>query len=204
MPAASSDRLMIILQAMFDLSKGTTKPLDYEDMVVRAWELSPKEFGLRKYPQHPDSSDLHKPLYGPLKKKGLVQNADKRFALTAKGVEVMKTLLSGKTADLDKGDRIGRAEKHEVERMLKTEGWKLFVQGQTKDILDTDFFVFVGTTVRAKRGDFEGRLTTTREAIESAVKYGHPDPRVAARLMEMWSYLSSQHAGLIQKVGVQP
>lgn len=202
MPAASFDRLTIILQAMYELSDGTTKPLNYEDMVVRAWELSPKEFALRGYPQHPDSSDLHKPLYGPLKKKGLVQNADKHFALTPKGVEIMKKLLSGKSSEVEQGDRLSRDKKHEVDRMLKTEGWKLFLNGQASDILDTDFLVFVGSTVRTKRGDFEGRITTTREAVESAAKLNYPDQRTASRLSEMWTYLTSQFAGLIKKVGV--
>lgn len=61
-----------ILVAMYQLSNGTNQPLEYEDIVVKSWELFPDEFGLRKYVhKYPDSSDQHKPLYGPLKTKDL-------------------------------------------------------------------------------------------------------------------------------------
>jgi hypothetical protein len=74
-----------ILVAMFQLSDGTNKPLEYEDIVVKSWELFPDEFGLRKYVhKYPDSSDQHKPLYGPLKDKGYVLSGNKKFRLTEK------------------------------------------------------------------------------------------------------------------------
>ena len=52
---------------MYRLAHGHTSALKYEDIVVKAFELYPEEFALRGYSQYPDSSDIHKPLYGPLK-----------------------------------------------------------------------------------------------------------------------------------------
>ena len=51
---------------MYELAGGTTKSLKYEDIVVKAFERFPDEFALRGYPQFPDASDIHKPLYGLL------------------------------------------------------------------------------------------------------------------------------------------
>jgi hypothetical protein len=76
-----------ILIAMLRLSGGTSRPLEYEDIVVQAWRLFPEDFGLRKYVrEHPDASDIHKPLYGPLKGRGYVLSGNKKFKLTEKGV----------------------------------------------------------------------------------------------------------------------
>ena len=41
---------------MLQLSGDAPKPLEYEDIVVKSWELSPEEFSLRKYVhKYPDS-----------------------------------------------------------------------------------------------------------------------------------------------------
>ncbi len=52
-----------LLAVMFDLCKGEPKALQYEDIVVTAFTRYPEDFQLRGYPQYPDSSDIHKPLY---------------------------------------------------------------------------------------------------------------------------------------------
>jgi len=76
----SHERPEKILVAMSRLANGSTKPLKYEDIVVQAFEMFPKDFALRGYPNYPDSSDIHKPLYGILKRRGLVRAAHKTFA----------------------------------------------------------------------------------------------------------------------------
>ena len=57
------ERPQKILLTMLELSGGTTKSLKYEDIVVGAFKKFPDEFALRGYPEYPDSSDIHKPLY---------------------------------------------------------------------------------------------------------------------------------------------
>jgi hypothetical protein len=65
-----------ILAVMFDLSNGKPKALPYEDIVVAAFKRYPEDFQLRGYPQYPDSSDIHKPLY-EMKRAGLIRAANK-------------------------------------------------------------------------------------------------------------------------------
>src|SRR5690242_8659451 len=89
----SKERPQKILVAMFKLSKGKTIPLKYEDIVVKAFEMFPDEFALRGYPKYPYSSDIHKPLYGPLKRQGFIRSANKTFSLTSRGAEVAQRLI---------------------------------------------------------------------------------------------------------------
>ena len=104
MPAdRSRERPEKILVAMLKLSNGTTKPLKYEDIVVKAFELFPDEFSLRGHPEFPDSSDIHKPLYGVLKRGGMVRAANKAFGLTQRGVETARRLVQVAGQTLEQG-----------------------------------------------------------------------------------------------------
>lgn len=194
-----------ILVAMHDLSGGTSKSLKYEDIVVKAFEMFPDDFALRGYPQYPDSSDIHKPLYGPLKRNGFVQSANKTFRLTARGVDAAKQLIRGKDIkdenpqSASTGERIPRDLKQEVDRILGTEAFKLYLNGQTERILDTDFYAFVGCTVRTKPNDFIGRMSITADAVSAARNTGYPNSEGAKVLADSWRYLQSTFKELITR-----
>jgi hypothetical protein len=198
----TTERPEMILVAMHKLSSGTTKPLKYEDIVVRAFEMFPDEFALRGYPQYPDSSDIHKPLYGPLKRDGFIRSANKTFALTARGVEQARALIQRAGEKLDEGrdpDRMTRDVKIEVERMLASEAFKL-VGAERKDrILDTDLYAFLGCTVRTPKNDFVGRLNATADAVKIAAKLKQPNEKVAELLEETWSHLEQKFKSLIDR-----
>src|SRR6266571_8021703 len=107
-----------IILAMYDLAGGTSKPLKYEDIVVRAFKLYPEDFALRGYSQYPDSSDIHKPLYGPLKRSGYVLAGNKQFRLTQKGIERAKELVSTAEKGHSKsGVRLTRDREVELQRI---------------------------------------------------------------------------------------
>lgn len=167
--------------------------LQYEAIVVEAFRLFPDEFALRGYPEYPDSSDVHKPLYGILKRRGLVRAAQKTFALTTKGVETADQLGTGASLnDARSPDRMTRPVKSEVERMLGSAALSLFVAGTPQRILDTDFYNFLGCTVRTPPNDFLGRLATTMDAVRIAAKLGQPSPEQADQLEKTWSFLEKQ------------
>ena len=198
----SRERPEKILVAMFGLSGGTTKPLKYEDIVMKAFEMFPDEFALRGYPQHPDSSDIHKPLYGPLKRDGLIRSANKTFALTAQGVERGRTLMdkAGEAiAEERDATRMTRDVEQEVRRMLSTDAYRIFMENRPERILDTDFFTFVGCTVRTPKNDFLGRLATTRNAVTVAKKLGQPDKASADSLKKTWEYVQMKFEPLIRR-----
>jgi hypothetical protein len=184
-----------ILVAMHRLSKGTTKMLQYEDIVVEAFKMFPDEFALRGHPEYPDSSDVHKPLYGVLKRRGLVRAAHKTFALTTKGVETAERLAAHAGASLDdlrSPDRMTRPVRAEVDRMLASDALRFLSNNAPERILDTDFYNFIGCTVRTPPNDFLGRVTTTSDAVAAAARLGQPSKEAAEQLAATWKFLQQQ------------
>ena len=197
----SKERPEKILVAMYELVSGSTKPLKYEDIVVKVFTMFPEEFSLRGYPQYPDSSDIHKPLYGPLTRRGLVRAAQKSFALTASGVEfVRKALPAAKVGRATReGERLSRDAEAEVARMLQTAALKFFIEGEREKILDTDFYAFLGCTVRTPRNEFLGRLERTEQAIAQAVRLRYPTVDIARQLNSTLSFVKQRYDENIQR-----
>jgi hypothetical protein len=164
------ERNQMILLAMYEVADGTTKLSAYEDIVVRAWRLFPHEFGLRGYVErYPDSSDLHKPLYGPLKRDGYVRVQNKKFGLTEHGLAVAEGLRRPDGPDAHGAGRVRRDQRIEIERLSKKPAVKLVQHEQPDELLDTDLYDFYGVTVRTKPADFAGRVATVDQAIDAAV-----------------------------------
>jgi hypothetical protein len=153
-----------ILAVMFELSRGQSRPLHYEDIVVLAFRKHPQDFQLRGYPEYPDSSDLHKPLYA-MKREGLVRSAsDKSFMLTARGLEVARELVGAAETP---HDRLTKQEENEIKRIIKSPAFGLFQSGEAAKILDTDFYDYLGASVRTPKGDFLGRLAVVDESVRA-------------------------------------
>jgi hypothetical protein len=156
-----------ILLVLYELSGKSHKSIRYEDIVVAAYKKYPDDFHLKGYPEYPESGDLvHKPLYD-YKKKGLVLAGNKMFALTEKGVvatEALAKAISGH--QVVNTERVTRDIEKEVSRISKTTGFNLFVNGEHDSIVDTDFFDYLGTTVRTARNDFLGRLSTVSDVAK--------------------------------------
>ena len=162
-----------ILQAIYEVAGGTTKVCAYEDVVVQAWKMWPEEFGLRGYVHdYPDSSDLHKPLYGPLKREGLVRSSNKKFGLTERGVAAVERLRRGPQVGMRERGRLERDAKAEILRLADRPAIGLLPNPD--QLLDTDLYDFYGVTVRTRPAEFAGRLTTVDAAIDAAVKAKDP------------------------------
>ena len=197
------ERHQMILLAMYNVAGGTTKLSPYEDIVVCAWRLFPQEFGLRGYAdQYPDSSDLHKPLYGPLKRDGYVRVQNKKFGLTDHGLAVAEQMRHpGKTAQRTIG-RVRRDQLIEIERLAKKPAIKLVQEEQADELLDTDLYDFFGVTVRTKPADFAGRVTTVDQAIDAAIAAQDPsiDKAGLAWVALTRDALRTKYAGLIEQL----
>jgi len=150
-----------ILAVIFDLCGGEQKALQYEDIVVAAFKRYPEDFQLRGYPQYPDSSDIHKPLY-EMKSQGLVRSANKTFELTQRGLEVASKLVHARAEDKD---RLTKQEENEINRILNSAAFRLFHESRKESILDTDFYEYLGITVRTSRADCYGRLNNVEHAV---------------------------------------
>jgi hypothetical protein len=201
-PKTGRERPEKILVAMYMLTNGDARMLSYEDIVVKAFELFPDEFALRGYPHFPDASDIHKPLYGPLRRAGLIRRANKNFGLTPKGIEVGRRLvesMNGKQGVRPEPERLTRPTEAEIERMVETPAFKLYTEGRENSILDTDFYAFLGCTVRTDRYGFLGRLNTVRDAIAIANKLKQPNPETARLLKALLAFLSTRFVDILTR-----
>jgi len=160
-----------ILLTLFELSSGTNKKIRFEDIAVKAFNKYKSDFQLRGYPDHPDTGDIvHKPLYSELKKHGYVLSGNKYFSLTPKGIQYAKTLLK-------QDEKLGTTDntyvkytmdqQREIERIRDSAAFKLFYEGKKDEILDIDFYSYLGVSVRTSKFDFLGRLATVEDAIEA-------------------------------------
>jgi len=171
-----------ILAVMFELSKGEEKPLQYEDIVVSSFRRYPEDFQLRGYPQYPDSSDIHKPLYR-MKRDGLVRSAKKSFILTPHGLDVVRKIVEQPSSDQD---RLTKPEESEINRILKSQAFQLFQEGHTARILDTDFYEYLGLSVRTPKGDFLGRVATVAQAVSAHKIKRHDEVSAVLSKLHEW------------------
>ena len=157
-----------ILTVLYKISKGTTKKLRFEDIVVALLKKYPNDFSLRGYPQYPDSEGVMKELYRGknIKNSGSINYSNKIFSLTDHGISYVEKLtnLNKQNVPLT-SNRLSRFAEKEVNRIRSTEGFGLFVLKEFGKITDTDFFSYLGITPRTPKGDFEGRIRTLEEVM---------------------------------------
>lgn len=160
-----TDKILVVL---YELSGGTTKNLHYEDIVVALFKKYPKDFAMRGYPEYPDSEGVNHEFYrGDMKKSGKINYSNKIFSLTDKGLNYVEKLFdSSNHKEPVHVEKLPRFANKEIERIRKTEGFKLFIGGETEKLNDTDFYTYLGVTPRTLKNDFIGRLNTMNDAIK--------------------------------------
>jgi hypothetical protein len=170
-------RVELVLLALYHL--GPEKTHSYEDIVVSAFKHFPNDFAMRGYPEYPDSSDVHVPLYKELKSAGyVVVVPNKRFRLTSAGFERARMRLAeaGGT-DTQAAGRARRATTMELRRLAGTEAARRFAENKMDSVLDTDFHEFFGTSVRTDDREFLGRLNQVKEWIGLGMQDGLPEAK---------------------------
>ncbi len=150
-----------LLVAIYEMSSGKQNTLKYEDIFVRAFKKYPDDFHLRGYREYPDTGDsTQRPLYN-LRKDGFIQVHNKFVILTEKGKTYAKQIMSTKPRFSKKSlEKLSRDIMSEIDRIKNTDAFQLFVTDKKEQIVDTDFFTYLGTTVRTERTDFRARIKT--------------------------------------------
>jgi hypothetical protein len=196
---ALNPRDLRIIEALFALSPDGPRVVNYEDIVVRAWELHPSDFGLRGYAErYPDASDIHKRLYNRLKSQGWVRTAgQKKFALTPSGWEWAEAMFTGRDTSRTSasGTRLGRTTQQEIDHLRHSKAVELYAADLPEQILDTDFYAFYQTSVRAAPQGFEARLTVVDHALAQAEQAGLPD---ASALREVDQFLRRKFESIVK------
>lgn len=190
-------RAQKILIALYKLSKGSKDKMRFEDIAVTVYRLFKADFQLKGYPEYPDTGDIvHKPLYSDLKKNGYVLSGDKYFSLTSKGLEYAKKLIKTEkntsTGELPTDSdyvKLTTTQQKEIERIRDTAAFNLFSSGKKEEIIDIDFYDYLGVTVRSKKMDFLGRLAIVVDAIQATM---NKSPRLFKQLSECHMFLTEK------------
>lgn len=155
-----------IITVLYQMSGGKKTTLKYEDIVVMLFKKYPADFHLKGYPEYPDAAS-HQSFYS-LRKEGLIQIRSKFVALTEKGMTYAKQIIKGTPSLTQKSSRrLSRDITNEIERIKNTDAFQLFANGNKEQIVDSDFFAYLGTTVRTERTDFRARIRTIQDLIET-------------------------------------
>ena len=160
---SNREKLLCVIYEMFSGKKGTLK---YEDISVRAFMRYPNDFQLRGYPEYPDTEHTSKRIYD-LRKEGLIQVHNKFVTLTEKGITYAKQIIKTQSKPQKLHHKLSRDILNEIDRIKNTDAFQLFVTGKQNQIVDTDFFAYLGTTVRTERTDFKARIKTIEDVIET-------------------------------------
>lgn len=194
-----SDRIWKLIEAMYRLMPEEPRMVTYEDIVVKAWEMYPDDFGLRGYSdRYPDASDIHKPLYNVLKSRGWAKTGppgQKKFALTPLGWEGARLRFGQGPRQQAESGRLSRISQQELQHLRSTIAVKYFMSGSTAELLDTDFYDFYRTSVRAKAQEFEGRLASVKSALAEGLAKDAP---AAKELSLVDEFLRERFASLVR------
>lgn len=183
-----------ILLFLYEFGEGGRAKIRYEDIVVGLFKKYPHDFQLKGYIEYPDSGDLiHKPLYN-FKKRGYLNAENKIFSLTGRGVEFAHQLSNKKVTKKDSKDRLSRSTETEVSRIKSLEGFLLFVDRDTKNLSDNDFYNYLGVTVRTPKNSFIGRFETLNATIEELK--GHSKNNLYKNIIRYHKFLVSKYGNI--------
>jgi hypothetical protein len=153
-----------ILLILLKLSKGKRENIKFEDIVVELFKKFPQDFHLKGYQQYPDSGDsIKRPLYS-FRDDGILLVKNMIFCLTDKGLDKAKELKNqiGRKS-IKNNENFDRYIEKEILRIRNLNSFKLFLKEEFNEILDTDFFEYLGISVKTERMDFKSRIKTIKD-----------------------------------------
>lgn len=159
-----------ILLAARELSERDTS-FTAEDLVVRAWQLAPDQFGLQGHPQYPDSNRVLTKIMGgdsPVRKRGLLRKiGEKRYQLTDVGRRAADDVLSEKNGDGRRLAGLTRDFVISLKRMLRSAALSKFSRGAPLTFSDVSGFWNISPRSSARQ--FSDRTREADEAIDIAL-----------------------------------
>lgn len=189
-----------------------------EDLVVQAWRLFPRTFGISGYtddegqPEFPDSNRVFAEIMGskPVRKRGLIRKVgQKRYRLTPSGQEFAELLRNrGSESGGEEGARkasLSREVEGELERLLESRVFEKWRKGKRDAITFHDACLFWRISSRSTAVDLEGRLSDSERIIRKGIQaskredvsfqhggdaYSH---EVFVELLRVHEYLMSAH-----------
>ena len=155
------EKLLIVI---YEMSLEQKSILKYEDLYVTAFEKYPIDFQLRGYPQHLDTELMSKKLYD-LKKNGLIQVQRKFVTITEKGKSLAEQLINAESSPNNEVNKLlTRDVTNQIDRIKNSDAYRS-INDKKDQIVDTDFFNYLGATVRTERTDSGARIKTIMDIV---------------------------------------
>ena len=184
-----------VLIALYRLSDNNGKAISYEDLVVGAYKAYPDDFALRGYPEYPDASDIHKPVYQILKPRGLVRISKKTFHLTESGRHAAEKLIRP-AGTSSPGIRLTRKQTQAIDRYMRSAAVRLVSEGEQDELIDVDCQRFYGFAAWTKPRE----ATALREEFRSVLdSFSTVDAQKAELLRHTDEELYSQFRDLFEE-----
>ncbi|HEY4509565.1 MAG TPA: hypothetical protein VJC15_01085 [Candidatus Paceibacterota bacterium] len=192
-----------IVLTMYELSRKQKQNIGFEDLVVALFHKYPDHFHLKGHPEFPDSESVNNAIYHNLKKKGVVTYGNKVFALTDRGLSVgrsLRDITKGKSVKFS--SRLPKYVDREIGRIKSLEGLRIFLMTEKEKITDTDFYNYLGVTVRTQQNDFLGRVETMSEVVKEIRRMKEQDA-ITKRIPEYHRFLMKRFKHLLEAKAAQ-
>ena len=188
------EKIILVISEISDLNQ---KNIKFEDIVVALYKKFPNDFHLKGHKNYPDSGDSVKRALYTLRDRGFLSVNNMVFKMSNKGIDFGGKMLSDTNGiKIVEKDNLDRYILNEINRIKKLEGFILFLSGEKEDILDTDFYNYLGLTARTERSNFLGRLGIIKGSMEEIEKHTKTEP-LYEKILAYHKYLISKFDSII-------
>lgn len=188
------EKIILVISEISDLKQ---KNIKFEDIVIALYKKFPNDFHLKGHKNYPDSGDSVKRALYTLRDRGFLYVNNMIFKMTDKGIDFGKKMTNNITGiKIIEKDNLDRYILNEINRIKKLEGFILFLSGKRENILDTDFYNYLGVTARTEKSDFLGRLGVIKESMEEIENHIKTEP-LYGKILEYHKYLINKFGNII-------
>ena len=178
-----------ILYTIVKMYNDGNKLLRYEDILVKVFKSFPEDFQIRFYPEFPDTDTIRRALY-QLIPEGYIRISYRNCTLTEDGkIKGNKIIKSLDGDSIQVGGRRDFNYNIEIKRLLRSEGFNMYVNGKTDKIIDQDFYEFYRSSVSTRNLELLGKIKQINEVIN---RYSTENSLQAKNLLAYSSFLQTK------------
>ena len=88
------------------------------------------------------------------------------MTITEKGKSLAQQLINAESSPNNEVNKLlTRDVTNQIDRIKNSDAYRLFINDKKDQIVDTDFFNYLGATVRTERTDFSARIKTIMDIV---------------------------------------
>lgn len=194
-----------MLVAIYELYKKKGGNITVEDVAVQLWKTWPTEFCMRGYPQYPNV-DIQKYITKILD-YNLVTGGVYNYKITEKGKEFAESLTNVERKKESKKGLVTAEQpryiRSEITRIINSKVFKYFISNDKTQLLESDFFEFIGTSARSLSTKDKNIFFTRYKIITNDIipycKDNQKSDEYLKKTITLWEILSKQFQYIIKK-----